>query len=211
MAIPDGVNLTKHHGQLKNNLVVDYVMWIRDRHPAAFDHRHPVLGPKLAAAQELRGTQFLVFSTRHNPSTSTQAESIHAMATTGSPASSTATATLSTATGTKSLSAVQAEALLSPAGIQVFRAPKSAILQSPNVALETLAPPSGGDLSTPKPLDVFHRVISSSSVVSTNFPLAQQSLEGSPAPIPEPSSLGLTLLLFASAACWKGWRARGGG
>src|SRR5438105_1829322 len=29
MELPSGVKLTKHHGQLKNNLVVDYVMWVR--------------------------------------------------------------------------------------------------------------------------------------------------------------------------------------
>src|SRR5262249_45112956 len=41
MSVPDGVHVRNKHGELKNNLAVDYVMWVRDRHPNYFDRHHP--------------------------------------------------------------------------------------------------------------------------------------------------------------------------
>jgi hypothetical protein len=76
MAIPQGVKLTDLDGTLKDNLAVQYVMWQRDRHPASFDQRHPVLGPLLAEMQNTHGTQFLWIASRQG--NSAQAQAIHA-------------------------------------------------------------------------------------------------------------------------------------
>jgi len=47
--------------------------------------------------------------------------------------------------------------------------------------------------------------ISSSSVVTTNVGAFSESEIGNPAPVPEPSTLAMALLLFATALGWKRW------
>src|SRR5437868_6085308 len=83
--------------------------------------------------------------------------------------------------------------------------PPEVTLTRPNVALRTLLPPTAPavrDLPPPRGFDPpITREISTSSVVTTNLVPGQQSLEGSPAPVPEPSSLALALLLCGAVAC----------
>jgi hypothetical protein len=57
LKIPEGTPVLKPSGELRNNRVVEYLAWGRDRNPALFDRRHPVLGAKLAAAGSLKGAQ----------------------------------------------------------------------------------------------------------------------------------------------------------
>jgi hypothetical protein len=219
MKVPDGVHVRNKDGQLKDNLVVDYVMWMRDRHPIHFDHEHPKLGKQLAEAQAERGTQFLVFTTKHDKAA--QAESIHAMTTTTAAGTATVKATPST------VAAVQAQvldppstapvfpapraAIVSASGAQLFPATRAAIVNSPQLEAEVLAPPMTPAISALPPPGGFNppisQEISSSSVVTSNVQLAPEFL--GPAPVPEPSPLLVTFLLFSAAAGWKGWRSRG--
>jgi hypothetical protein len=199
MEVPDGVHLRYKDGQLKDNLTVDYVMWVRDRHPLAFDHNHPRLGRQLAAAQEEWGTQFVTFKTKHD-----KAESIHAM---------TATTTTTVATSPSSTTASgQAQvadppaphsAIVSTSGVQLF--PKTS--HAPQLEAEILAPPLSPAMaiSALPPPTIFNppisQEISTSSVVTTNVQTAAEFL--GPTPVPEPSSVLLALVLFAAAAGWK--------
>jgi hypothetical protein len=168
-----------------------------DHHPVAFDRRHPVLGPMLAEAQELRGTNFVVSPAKSGHSA--RAESIHAMV--GSSKTSSHAASTQAGAGTQPPSVTTAQA-------RTVEPSHDATVVLPHVALQEMVPPAvpttGG--FTPS----IHQEISSSSVVSSNcFPGLQQTLEGSPEAIPEPSTVALTLLLFGSAACWN--RRRSGG
>jgi hypothetical protein len=153
MAIPQGVKLTNLEGTLKDNLAVQYAMWQRDRHPASFDRRHPMLGPLLAEMQNTHGTQFLWIAPR--PGTSAPAQAIHA--------------------DSASSSSPQAEMLMP--------------------SLSNLPGPGG-----------FHpplaQEISSYSVVTSQGLTRPQSLLGSPAPVPEPSSWAVALLFWVSASGW---------
>jgi hypothetical protein len=203
MAVPDGVHVRHKDGQLKDNLTVDYLMWVRDRHPLAFDHNHPRLGRQLAVAQEEWGTQFVTFKTKHD-----KAESIHAMTTT-----TTATVMTSPSSTTPSGHAQVVDppaphsAIVSTSGVQVFPAAS----HTPQLEAEILAPPLMPAISTLPPPTIFNppisQEISTSSVVTTNVQTAPELL--GPAPVPEPSSVLLALLLFAAAAGWKGLRLRG--
>jgi hypothetical protein len=215
MKVPDGVHVRYKDGHLKDNLAVDYVMWVRDRHPIHFDREHPRLGKQLAEAQAEWGTQFLVFHTKHDKAA--QAESIHAMK---------STAATSAPTSTASSASVQAQVLDSPStaqafpaprsaivnssGTQLFPSPSTAIVNSPQLAAETLLPPTTPAVSNLPPPSGFNppfsQETSTSSVVSSNVQAFPELL--SAAPIPEPSSVLLTLLLFGTAAGWKGLRSR---
>jgi hypothetical protein len=218
MPVPAGDHVRHKDGQLKDNLTVDYVMWVRDQHPRHFDHNHPRLGKQLAAAQAEWGTQFLVFPTKHHKGA--QAESIHAM--TSTPA--TATTTTTTTSHTTASSPVKAQvvdppaprsAIVSTSGAQLFPAAAStAIGHAPQVALETLVPPpltpalSVSALPPPRGFNPpITREISSSSVATANVQTATELL--APTPAPEPASVLVTVLLFAAAAGWKSLRSRG--
>jgi hypothetical protein len=214
MKVPDGVHVRYKDGQLKDNLAVDYVMWVRDQHPKHFDHNHPTLGKQLEAAQAEWGTQFFVFPTKHHKGA--QAESIHAMTTTSSTATSTSTSSSSPTVHAQVVdppspaegSATPRSAIVSSSGAQLFPAISTATAHSPQVALETLAPA----ISTLPPPSGFNpkitREISSSSVVTTNHQVIPELLSA-PSDVPEPSSVLLTFLLFGAAAGWKGLRSKG--
>jgi hypothetical protein len=155
--------------ELRAQRDVNRLTWVRDHHPAAFDHRHPIVGALLSAAQGVKGTSF-----------SAKTEAIHATA-------------LESKTATP-----QAQMLETP--LQVVTAP-------PHVALQEFIPPVPSTGRFYPPISEEH---SSASVVSSTYLPAQgQSLEGSPEPIPEPTSIALMLLLFGSAARWGRRRARG--
>jgi hypothetical protein len=91
--------------------------------------------------------------------------------------------------------------LSTTAQVHILETPTNTTIVLPHVALEQLTPPTppSGNLS---------EEILSSSVVTTNSAPAQQALEGSPAPVPEPSTVTLTLLVFGASACWHRWWAR---
>jgi hypothetical protein len=118
MKVPSGVHVRTAGGRLKDNLTVDYVMWVRDRHPITFDRNHPTLGRMLEAAQAEHGTEFFVFTAKHDKAT--KAESIHAMST---PAATSA-----------STSSLEAQILQSPITSRVLPTPKSVILESSGVS-----------------------------------------------------------------------------
>jgi hypothetical protein len=190
MAVPSDVPLTQHQGKghpsLREGLAAQYAMWQRDKNPAAFDRHHPVIGPMLASYEHEHATPFLWFATKANKAPTNQAEAIHADG-----------ASTNTSTGT----ATSADA--------------STGTSTPHVALEVM-PPSQTPVASPLLAEEgfnppFTREISSSSVVTTNVPeLEQQSLQESPAPVPEPSTMATALVLFAAAACWKARHLRGG-
>jgi hypothetical protein len=224
MQVPDGVHVRYKDGQLKNNLAVDYVMWVRDQHPKHFDHNHPTLGKQLEAAQDDWGTQFFVFPTKHHKGA--QAESIHAMTTTSSTGTSTSTSPTTSSSSPSvqarvvdppspaqgSGSATPRSAIVSSSGAQLFPAISAATAHSPQVALETLAPPMTPAISVLPPPSAFNppitQEISSSSVVTTNHQVIAEQLSA-PSAVPEPSSALLAFLLFGAAAGWKGLRSKG--
>jgi hypothetical protein len=208
MEVPDGVHVRNKHGELKDNLAVDYVMWVRDRHPRHFDHHHPTLGKLLEEAQAERGTQFLWFtSTRHK---TTVAESIHAMVTPTASSSSVHAPVIDPSTTTKTVPE-PTSAIIDSSGARLFPAPAATIVQSPHIALETLAPPTTPGVSDLPPPSGFNpplvQEISSSSVVSSNIHAVPEILSG--APVPEPSSALLAFLFFGGAAVWRRSRFRG--
>jgi hypothetical protein len=220
MKVPDGVHVRYKDGQLKNNLAVDYVMWVRDQHPKHFDHNHPTLGKQLEAAQAEWGTQFFVFPTKHHKGA--QAESIHAMTTTSSTATATSPTTSSSSPAVQAHvvdppssaqgSATPRSAIVNASGAQLFPTISAATAHSPQVALETLAPPMTPAISALPSPSAFNpplaQEISSSSVVTTNHQVIAEQLSA-PSAVPEPSSVLLTFLLFGVAAGWKGLRPRG--
>jgi hypothetical protein len=201
MEVPDGVHVRNKHGQLKDNLTIDYVMWVRDQHPLYFDRHHPRLGRQLAAAQADWGTSFLVFPTKHEKAA--HAESIHAMTTTSTTSSSSTGSSSSTqaqvldppSTGQPKPTTVARSAIVDSAGTQLFPANST-----PPSSVANLPAPVGY-------APLFAQEISSSSVVTSNLQLGAQVVN--PAPIPEPSSVLLAALLFGSAAGWKALHSRG--
>ena len=57
MKVPAGVTVRHTDGQLKNNLVAEYVSWMHDRHPKHFDLRHPALGALIEQAEAVKATK----------------------------------------------------------------------------------------------------------------------------------------------------------
>ena len=177
MEVPTGVHVRNDRGQLKSNRVVEYVSWVRAHNPVVFDHRHPILGPMIDETQEVRGANFATHAA--TSARANRAETILSLATRASQAAPTVTTTQA----------------------QIIEAPHKTTIVLPHVALEQLDPvtiPASGSVASP-----IVQEISTSSVVSSNvFPPQAQALEGSPAAIPEPSTLALALTLFGAAACW---------
>jgi hypothetical protein len=196
MKIPQGVPLRSSDGQLLDNRAVDYVMWVRDRHPIHFDRIHPALGGLLEAAQAERGTEFFVFTPKRGKAA--EAESIHAMSAFSSTPSVEAQVLLPP-NGPR-VSPEPSSAIVDSSGItQIFPVSQAAVIEAQQIGSTPPATPAAGTFSS----DVA-RQISSSSALSTTVQAIPELLSQLEAP--EPSSVFTSCLLFGSAVSWKCWR-----
>ena len=141
MKVPSGVHLRSADGHLKDNLAVDYMMWVRDRHPIHFDRNHPTLGRLLEAAQTERGTAFFLFTSTHDKAA--QAESIHAMSTSTSGSSSSLEAQILEPPNTPRVFPSPTSAILDSSGMaRMFPAARAVVLEAQQIAFATPEPPS---------------------------------------------------------------------
>jgi hypothetical protein len=196
MKIPSGVHLRSSDGQLKTDRAVGYALWVRDRHPIQFDRNHPALGRLLESAQSERGTEYFVSTPKSDRAA--RVESIHAL----SRSTTALEAQVLAPVDTPQIFPSARRSTLEPSGAsQAILPARAAVLEAQQLAPPTPAAPEAASVNSQ-----LAQEISSASVVSTNVQAIPEILR--PTETPEPASVLTTLLLFGSAASWKGWKNR---